>query len=48
MARWREAPAVLVQGQVRSGPIVVIGVGAKQMPKMPLAKYHDMVKDLIN
>ena len=27
-----------------SGAIVVIGVSAKQMPKMPLAKYHDMVK----
>src|SRR3974390_1278724 len=35
---------VLVQGQVRSGAIVVIGVNAKQMPKMPLAKDHDMVK----
>jgi hypothetical protein len=46
MARWREAPAVIVQGQVRSGPIVVIGVSAKQMPKMPLAKYQDMVKAL--
>jgi hypothetical protein len=33
-----------MQGQVRSGAIVVIGVNAKQMPKMPLAKYHDMVK----
>ena len=29
---------------MRSGTIVVIGVNAKQMPKMPLAKDHDMVK----
>jgi hypothetical protein len=29
---------------MRSGAIVVIGVNAKQMLKMPVAKYHNMVK----
>jgi hypothetical protein len=29
---------------MRSGAIVVIGVNAKQIPKMPLAKDNDMVK----
>ena len=35
---------VLVQGQVRSGAIIVIGISSKQTPKMPLTKYHDVVK----
>jgi hypothetical protein len=35
---------VLVQGQVRSGAIVIIGISSKQMTKMPLAKHQDMVK----
>jgi hypothetical protein len=41
MARRRR---VLVQGQVRSAAIVVIGVNGKHMAKVPLAKYHNMVK----
>jgi len=35
---------VLVQWQVRSGTIVIIGISSKQMAKMPLAKHYHMIK----
>ena len=35
---------ILIQGKMRPGLIVVIRVRSKQMPKMLLAKYDDMVK----
>ena len=38
--RWR----ILVQRYVRSSLIVVIRVRSKQIPKVLLAKYDDMVK----
>ena len=35
---------ILIQWQVRPGLIVVVCIRSKQMPKMLLAKYDDMVK----
>ena len=35
---------ILIQGQVRPVLVVVVCIRSKQMSKMPLAKYDDMVK----
>jgi hypothetical protein len=38
------ARRVFGERQVRAGGIVVVGVTAEHMPKVPLAKHDDVVK----